>query len=56
MLKIIDEFTGDYMFLSNFSRWPCYYDGIIYPTSEHAFQAAKSLDYGERLNISTLDV
>lgn len=55
MLKIIDEFTGDYMFLSNFSKWPCEFEGIIYPTSEHAFQAAKSLDYGERLAFSKLN-
>lgn len=39
----ISRFRGEYFFLSNF--FPCregvLYDGDIYPTSEHAYQAAK---------------
>ncbi|MFW6130334.1 MAG: NADAR family protein [Atribacterota bacterium] len=54
MLKIIDEFNGEYYFLSNFSNWKCEFEGLLYPTSEHAFQAAKSLSYGERIKISHL--
>ena len=40
-MKTITEFQGEYRFLSNF--WPCYltYQGIVYPTTEHAYQAAK---------------
>lgn len=40
----IDYFEDEYRFLSNF--WPCpvMYDGIIYPSSEHAFVAAKTTD------------
>jgi ribA/ribD-fused uncharacterized protein len=41
LLKTITEFQGEYRFLSNF--WPCYliYQDIVYPTAEHAYQAAK---------------
>jgi ribA/ribD-fused uncharacterized protein len=40
-LKIIKEFQGEYRFLSNF--WPCYlvYNHLLYPSAEHAYQAAK---------------
>lgn len=40
----ITEFQGYYRFLSNF--WPCDidYDGIVYPSTEHAYQAAKTND------------
>ncbi len=40
------RFSGYYGFLSNFRllQKPLIYEGIAYPTSEHAFQAAKSLD------------
>lgn len=42
---VIDSFTGDYFFLSNFF-YPCptLYDFDVYPSSEHAYQAAKSKD------------
>jgi hypothetical protein len=48
MPKRIDSFMGQYRFLSNF--WPAHvsYDGVVYKTTEHAFQAAKSLDLAER--------
>ena len=44
----IDSFRGEYAFLSNF--FPCYvrYEGLEYPTVEHAFQAAKTLDITQR--------
>jgi ribA/ribD-fused uncharacterized protein len=40
-LKSIDQFHGQYRWLSNF--WPCYivYHDVLYPTVEHAYQAAK---------------
>jgi ribA/ribD-fused uncharacterized protein len=39
---------------SNFSPSPIVYDGVKYPTVEHAFQAQKSPDYLIRLSISNL--
>ena len=42
------SFTGTYKFLSNF--YPCQVklDGVVYSSVEHAYQAAKTLDLGER--------
>jgi ribA/ribD-fused uncharacterized protein len=40
----IGQFKGEYSFLSNFYEHPLLLDGIIYPTLEHAFQAAKTDD------------
>jgi ribA/ribD-fused uncharacterized protein len=45
---VIDEFRGPYGFLSNFHRAPLVWEGITYPTSEHAFNAGKTLDLGHR--------
>lgn len=41
-------FDGDYRFLSNF--YPCNvtYGGKAYPSSEHVYQAAKTIDDSER--------
>ena len=39
---MIEEFRGEYGFLSNFYPSPLEYDGVEYPTAEHAFQAAKT--------------
>lgn len=41
-------FRGNYAFLSNFAKVPVLYQGKVYPTVEHAFQAAKTLDEKER--------
>lgn len=51
--KKIDRFTGKYIFLSNF-HFPCYvyFEGRYYKSSEHAFQAAKTLDEVERDRIA----
>ena len=43
-MSTIREFQGQYRFLSNFWRAEVAYEGNIYPTVEHAYQAAKSLD------------
>ena len=43
-MKMIHGFDNKYSFLSNFYACQVTYEGITYPTSEHAFQAAKSLD------------
>jgi len=43
-MKTIYSFTSIYSFLSNFYHSFVKLDGIIYPSVEHAFQAAKTLD------------
>lgn len=53
----IDSFNGKYRFLSNFSDSELKEiaeDGtvIVYPTVEHAFQAAKSMDIQTRVRVS----
>ena len=45
----ITSFRGKYAFLSNFCAAEVTYDGMVYPTSEAAFQAAKCLDKEERI-------
>lgn len=55
MKEVIDRFTGEYRFLSNFSPAEVWHDGIRYPSVEHAFQAAKTLDFAKRWEISKLD-
>ena len=44
----ISAFRGTYDFLSNFYAADVEFEGAEYPTIEHAFQAAKSLDFAER--------
>ena len=41
---MIGPFRGKYRFLSNFYTCRVEYEGIVYQSSEHAYQAAKSLD------------
>jgi len=48
---MIDSFSGEYEFLSNFYETLVCYDGWMYPTSEHAYQAAKTLNVNERQKI-----
>jgi ribA/ribD-fused uncharacterized protein len=47
----IEYFRGDYRFLSNFYPAPIEYEGLVYPSTEHAYQAAKSLDPAKRIEI-----
>ncbi len=42
-------FFDEYRFLSNFHVADVYYQGDIYPSSEHAYQAAKFLDRDYRV-------
>ncbi len=53
-MKTIDDFEGEYRFLSNFYKSPIEFDGITYPTVEHAYQAQKTLDNDLRLAVSEL--
>lgn len=39
---MIDAFEDEYRFLSNFWMVPVEYDGEIWPSTEHAYQAAKT--------------
>lgn len=41
---MISRFENEYFFLSNFYPAPVEWDGKIYPSSEHAYQAAKTID------------
>jgi len=49
---MISNFTGEYDFLSNFHPSPVTYEGVVYPTVEHAYQAAKTEDPAERKRIA----
>jgi len=49
--RSIDDFQGDYAFLSNFAPAPVRLNGVQYPTVEHAYQAAKTLELAEREKI-----
>jgi ribA/ribD-fused uncharacterized protein len=44
-------FFGAYRYLSNFHMAPVEMDGLEYPSTEHAYQAAKSTDAAERRKI-----
>jgi ribA/ribD-fused uncharacterized protein len=48
----ITSFTGQYRFLA--SPFPCqfWFEDIMYPSSEHAFQAAKTFSGSQRMRIA----
>lgn len=48
MISRIEGFKNEYEFMSNFVPSRVILDGVIYPTVEHAYQAAKSLDPVQR--------
>ena len=50
----IDTFKKDHGFLSNFAKVPIEFEGEIYPSVEHAFQAAKTDVPAERATIQGL--
>ena len=54
-MRTINAFTGDYEFLHNYFPHPVQYEGILYPTNEHAFQAAKTLDVALRKKIASCE-
>lgn len=47
-------FTGEHRFLSNFWFVNVELDGVIYRSTEHAYQAAKAFDMTERMLIQRL--
>lgn len=50
----VEAFDGEFRFLSNFHPAQVSHDGINFPTTEHAFQAAKTLDFQARREVSAL--
>ena len=51
--SVIDDFRGRWAFLSNFHPARLEWEGIRYPTSEHAFNAGKTLDMDRRAWIAS---
>jgi ribA/ribD-fused uncharacterized protein len=51
---MISSFTGKHFFLSNFYPCSVSYEGIVFPSSEHAYVAAKSDDVRDREYIATI--
>lgn len=45
------RFAGDYRFLSNFYMRPVNYEGHTWPSVEHAYQAAKTDDSADKVEI-----
>lgn len=52
---MVDSFSGEYRWLSNF--WPVSvnYDGYVFKTVEHAYQALKCKYYNEFLEVKNCD-
>lgn len=46
-MQVIDSFRGDHYFLSNFYPALVPFRGVVFPSSEHAFMAAKTNDPDE---------
>ncbi len=51
---VIDKFSGEYRFLSNFYPSKVSLDGIDFPSVENAYQAAKNFDWDRRKMFVTL--
>jgi len=51
-MVVIDRFTGDQGWLSNSAAGQVFIGGKVYPTREHAFQVAKTLDLDQRARIA----
>ena len=54
LFESILGFNNEFEFLSNFYPASIEYEGIIYPTVEHAYQAAKTMNLTHRSNIAKL--
>jgi len=53
--NVIDDFRFKYRFLSNFHLVDVEFEGETYPSTEHAYQAAKSYDSAIRKRIREVD-
>jgi ribA/ribD-fused uncharacterized protein len=49
----IDSFSGPHRFLSNFFLCSIEYEGMVYPSTEHAYQAAKTTNSALRAALFT---
>lgn len=49
---MINAFSGEYEFLSNFYNVPVLYDGLLFTNSEAAFHAQKTLDVNDRIRFT----
>jgi ribA/ribD-fused uncharacterized protein len=54
LMDMITSFKGKYFFLSNFYPIRIYYEYTWYPSAEHAYVAAKTLDKNVRKEIAQL--
>lgn len=52
---MIDDFTKQYFFLSNFYESPCTYEGLTYQSVEAAFQSAKTVRIEERTRFTLMN-
>lgn len=52
---MITSFSGEYRFLSNFWLHPVSFEGIQFPSNEHAYVAAKTLDLDIRKKIAMVE-
>lgn len=52
--NVIDRFQGDYRWLSNFEPVDVVFEAEIYPSVEHAYVAAKTVDRNLRKTIAVL--
>lgn len=53
-MNTINNFRGEFDFLSNFTPCPIRYEGILYPSVEHAFQGCKCARPEDRAKIAML--
>lgn len=51
---MITRFADEHAFLSNFYPAPVVLDCVTYPTVEHAYQAAKTLDLDQRMTVARM--
>jgi ribA/ribD-fused uncharacterized protein len=52
---MIDRFEGSFRWLSNFYTCDVPYEGLTYPSAEHAYVAAKTLDEATRVQIREIE-
>lgn len=52
---MVDSFSGEYRWLSNFWSVPVNYDGCVFKTVEHAYQALKCKYYNDFLEVKNCD-
>jgi len=50
-MDLVPNFQDEWFFLNNYCPHPVDFDGLRYPSVEHAYQAAKTLDEKTRLAI-----